>query len=120
MRVISKFERIRLEGIVLASHLELLLCGSEHVNLLILFGCVEFGALGVLLEDHFFLIGLHIRQFHIFEKLVLEQSQLCNKYSVAVGLFLEEYRNMDSIKSMASIEAVGIISAKLIPFSSGK
>lgn len=40
MRVISKLERIRLEGIVLASHLELLLSGSEYVNLLILFGCV--------------------------------------------------------------------------------
>jgi hypothetical protein len=37
-----------------------------------------------------------------------------------VGLFLEEYLSIDSMRSMASIDASGINSAKLTPFSSAK
>ena len=36
-------------------------------------------------------------------------------YSAAVGLFLDEYLSIDSIKSMASGEASGIISVRLTP-----
>lgn len=41
-------------------------------------------------------------------------------YSAAVGLFREEYFSIDSIRSMASIEASGISYAKLTPFYSAK
>ena len=43
-----------------------------------------------------------------------------DKYSAAVGLFLEEYCSMASIKSIASMDASGISSPSLTPFSSGK
>ncbi len=41
-------------------------------------------------------------------------------YSEAVGLFLEEYLSIFSIRSIASIEAEGINSIKLTPFYFGK
>jgi hypothetical protein len=51
---------------------------------------------------------------------MLEYSKSIRWYSAAVGLFLEEYFSMDSMRSIASIEASGISSAKLTPFSSEK
>ena len=38
-------------------------------------------------------------------------------YYEAVGLFLEEYCSMDSMRSIAYTEALGMSSAKLMPFS---
>lgn len=40
--------------------------------------------------------------------------------SAAVGRFREEYFSIDSMRSIASGEAVGMISARLTPFSWGK
>jgi hypothetical protein len=41
-------------------------------------------------------------------------------YSAAVGRFLDEYRNIDSMRSTAYGLALGMISARLTPFSLGK
>ena len=47
---------------------------------------------------------------------MLQDSLSIDKYSAAVGLFLEEYWSIDSIRSIAYIDASGISSPKFTPF----
>lgn len=82
--------------------LELLLCGSEDVDLLVLFCRVQFWAFGLLLEYDLFAGIFGYDEVDAFEVVVFKDSFI-NKsnYSAAVGRFRDEYLSMDSIRSIA-------------------
>jgi len=81
---------------------------SEDVDMLVLLVCVQFGSSRLLLENRLLSIVFDGCDGHSFKKFVLEYSKSFLLYSAAVGLFLEEYLSMDSMRSIASIEASGI------------
>ena len=99
---------------------EFLFGRSEHLDVLVFLEGVQFGPRWFLLEERFLSHHFTCVHSHSLEVFVLQYSNYLQTYSAAVGLFREEYFSMDSMRSMASIEASGRSSARLSPFSSAK
>ena len=70
------FEGIAFHCIMSSGLFEFLFCRPELVDFFILLRCIQLVSFGLLLEDNFLLVSFDVRQLHIFEIFVLEESRI--------------------------------------------
>lgn len=76
LQLVDLLENVGVHRVVLAGLLEFLLCGSENLDVLVLFRSVQFGTLGLLLEDRLLPRVLRRLQVHPLEVLVLQDPEV--------------------------------------------
>ena len=95
LKHVDLLEEIGVHSILLPCLFELVLRCSEDINLLILLLCVQLCPSWFFLKYELLVTIISNNQSHSFEVIMLEDPESLKGYSAAVGLFLDEYCNMD-------------------------